>query len=107
MYIRFVSGLERILHVIRTHMYVHVVHSCRTTCILRNLLNHIVYAFLSRSFVISQVILCTKEVNEKTRVISFKLLIRMGYAAQRCYLGNAEGTNLYLRNTFIDNPLLY
>ena len=31
-----------------------------------------------------QVILCTKEVNEKTRLLSLKLLIKLGYAAQKC-----------------------
>ena len=39
---------------------------------------HIVIYFLP------QVILCTKEVNEKTRELAFKLLIKLGYTAQRC-----------------------
>lgn len=41
--------------------------------------------------VLPEVILCTKEVNEKTRLLSFKLVIRLGYAAQKCYQKNAEG----------------
>ncbi len=40
-----------------------------------------------------KVILCAKEVNEKTRALSFKLVVKLGYAAHRCYLKNAEGTH--------------
>ena len=39
-----------------------------------------------------QVILCTKETSEKVRRLSFKLLVNMGYAAQRCFRKSAEGT---------------
>lgn len=41
---------------------------------------------------VTQVILCTKEANEKVRRLSFKLLVSMGYAAQRCFRKSAEGT---------------
>lgn len=36
-------------------------------------------------------ILCTKEVNEKCRSLSFQLLVNIGYTVQRCYELNAEG----------------
>ena len=39
-----------------------------------------------------QVILCTKEVNEKTRMLAFKLLIKLGYTVQKCYEKKADGT---------------
>ena len=48
---------------------------------------HIVIYFLP------QVILCTKEVNEKTRELAFKLLIKLGYTAQRCYDKKAHGNS--------------
>ena len=40
---------------------------------------------------VMQVILCTKETSEKVRRLSFKLLVNMGYAAQRCFRKSAEG----------------
>ena len=39
----------------------------------------------------SQVILCTKEVNEKTRILAFKLLIKLGYTAQKSQDKKADG----------------
>jgi ribosomal RNA-processing protein 12 len=39
-----------------------------------------------------EVILCTKETNEKCRAMAFQLLVRMGHAAQRCYGLSPEGT---------------
>ena len=36
-------------------------------------------------------ILCVKEVNEKSRALALKLLLRMGYAAQRCFRKSADG----------------
>ena len=42
-------------------------------------------------FVLSvQVILCTKEVNEKCRLLAFQLLVAMANAAQRCSDKNTE-----------------
>lgn len=41
-----------------------------------------------------QVLLCTKEVNEKARILSLKLLVNLGHAAQRCFQKSAEGVYL-------------
>ena len=38
-----------------------------------------------------QVILCTKEVNEKTRLLALKLLIKLGYVAQKCSDKKSDG----------------
>ena len=40
--------------------------------------------------IIPEVILCTKEVNEKARALAYDLLVAMGNAAQHCYKKNAE-----------------
>lgn len=43
------------------------------------------------SFCFLQVILCTKEVNEKTRMLALKLLIKFGYMAQKSQEKKADG----------------
>ena len=44
-------------------------------------------------FVLLQVILCTKEVNEKTRMLALRLLIKFGYLVQRSQEKKADGNN--------------
>jgi hypothetical protein len=38
-----------------------------------------------------EVILCTKEANEKCRALAYQLLVRMGHVAQSCYGLRPEG----------------
>ena len=44
-----------------------------------------------------------KEVNEKTRMLAFKLLIKLGYTVQRCQDNKADGTvtNVHTLTSFI------
>lgn len=52
------------------------------------------------TFHLPKVILCIKEVNEKARVLACKLVISLGYAAQRCFKKIPEGI-IQLENVLV------